>query len=189
MSDSAVPGPSDDRPGLLDLSLAFAGIAVMGFGGVLPWARRMLVEKRRWLTGEEFTEILSLGQFLPGGNIINVSVVIGGRFRGPLGSVVAVVGLMAAPIAVVLLVGALYLHFHDVPRVQGALGGVSAAAVGLIMSMGVKMLHPLVVKRALVPLLFAAATFVAVGLLRIPLPIAVLVLASISIGVAWRRTA
>ena len=61
-----------------ELFLAFAGIAVMGFGGVLPWARRMLVEERRWVTAEEFTEVLSLGQFFPGGNIINVAVVIGG---------------------------------------------------------------------------------------------------------------
>ncbi len=74
------------KPSLLDLFLAFAGVAVMGFGGVLPWARRMLVEERRWLTGEEFTEVLALGQFLPGGNIINVAVVVGGRFRGPLGA-------------------------------------------------------------------------------------------------------
>ena len=116
------PKPSaQPKPNLLDLFLAFAGVAVMGFGGVLPWARRMLVEERRWLTGQEFTEVLALGQFLPGGNIINVAVVVGGRFRGPLGASSRSSGSMAAPIAVVILLGALYLRYEDAPRVHGAL--------------------------------------------------------------------
>jgi len=158
----------------------------MGFGGVLPWAQRMLVEERRWLSGEEFTEVLSLAQFLPGGNIINVAVVVGGRARGPLGSLAAVIGLMAAPTVVVILAGGLYLRYQHLPSVHGALLGMAAAAVGLIASMGVKMLQPFVAKRALVPLLFALLTFVAVGLLRVPLPIAVVVLAPLSVAAAWR---
>jgi chromate transporter len=149
----------------------------------------MLVEQRRWLTAEEFAEVLSLGQFLPGGNIINVAVVVGGRVHGPLGALATVIGLMAAPIVVVILAGALYLRYQDVPSVHGALSGMAAAAVGLIVSMGVKMLQPFVVKRALVPLLFVVLTFVAVGLFRIPLPIAVLILAPLSIAAAWRGVA
>ncbi len=189
MSDPAASGPSDNSPGLLDLFLAFAGIAVMGFGGVLPWSRRMLVEKRQWLSAEEFTEVLSLGQFLPGGNIINVAVIVGGRFRGPLGAVATIVGLLAAPIAVVLLAGALYLRYADVPLVHGALAGLAAGAVGLIIAMGAKILEPLIAKRALVPLLFVVLTFAAVGIVRVPLPVAVLILAPISIAFAWRRAA
>jgi chromate transporter len=178
------------KPSLVDLFLAFTGIAVMGFGGVLPWARRMLVEQRRWLTAEEFTEVLSLGQFLPGGNIINVAVVVGGRLGGgPLGSIAAVAGLMTAPTIVVMMAGALYLRYQHLPSVHGALSGMAAAAIGLIISMGVKMLQPFVTKRALVPLLFALLTFVAVGLFRVPLPLAVLVLAPLGAAAAWRGLA
>ncbi len=189
MSPPADTDPNDSKPHLLDLFLAFAGIAVMGFGGVLPWARRMLVEQRRWLSADEFTEVLALGQFLPGGNIINVAVIVGGRFRGPLGAAVAIVGLMAAPIAVVILAGALYLRYAEVERVHGALAGLAAGAVGLIVAMGAKLLEPLVVKRAVVPLLFVVLTFAVVGIVRVPLPVAVLILAPISVALAWRRTA
>jgi chromate transporter len=177
---------SSVQPGLLDLFLAFSGIAMMGFGGVLPWARRMLVEQRRWVTAAEFTEVLSLGQFLPGGNIINVAVVVGGRMRGVAGAVVAVIGLMAAPTVVVILAGALYLRYQDVPGVHGALTGMAAAAVGLIASMGVKMLQPLVAQRAVAALLFVLITFVAVGVFRVSLPLAVLILAPLSVAAAWR---
>lgn len=189
MSSPAGQDLVETKPSLLDLFLAFAGIAVMGFGGVLPWARRMLVEQRRWLTAEEFTEALSLGQFLPGGNIINVSVVVGGRLGGPLGSVAAVLGLMTVPMIVVILAGALYLRYQHLPSVHGALLGMAAAAIGLIISMGVKMLQPLITKRALVPLLFVSLTFVAVGLVRVPLPLAVLVLAPLGTAAAWRGLA
>lgn len=179
----------ETKPSLLDLFLAFAGIAVMGFGGVLPWARRMLVERRRWLTADEFAEVLSLGQFLPGGNIINVAVVVGGRLGGPFGSVATVLGLMAAPTIIVILAGALYLRYRHLPSVHGALSGMAAAAVGLIISMGVKMLQPFITKRALVPLLFVSLTFVAVGLFRVPLPLAVLVLAPLGTTATWRGLA
>ncbi len=187
MSERTKDDQSDSAPGLLALFVAFFGIAVMGFGGVLPWARRMLVEERAWLTAEEFTEVLSLGQFLPGGNIINVSVVVGQRFHGALGSIVALVGLLAAPCTVILFLGELYLRYADLPRVHGALGGLTAAAVGLILSLALKLAKPLLAKRALVPLLVAALTFVAVGFLRVPLPLAVLVLAPISVALAWWR--
>jgi chromate transporter len=181
--------PSGVGPRLLDLFLAFSGMAVMGFGGVLPWARRMLVEQRRWLTGEEFTEVLSLGQFLPGGNIINVAVVVGARLRGPLGSVAAVAGLMAAPCVAVILAGALYARFADVPQVKGALMGITAAAVGLLIAMTLKMLQPFVAKRAPGPLVFVLLTFAAVGVFRISLPLTLVVLVPLSIAFAWRRSA
>jgi chromate transporter len=188
MSDAAESASErDDVPSLGAIFLAFAGIAIVGFGGVIPWSRRMIVEQRRWLTPDEFTEVLSLSQFLPGGNIINLAVVLGARFRGPLGAVTAIVALMAAPMVLILLVGALYLRFQHEPRVEGALIGLSAAAVGLIAAMALKMLEPFVLGRALIPLAVAAATFIAVGVLRIPLPVAVFVLASVSIAVAWRR--
>lgn len=173
-------------PGLADLFLAFSGIAVMGFGGVLPWARRMLVEQRRWTSEEEFAELLSLCQFLPGGNIINIAVVVGERQRGVAGSLVAVSGLMAAPVLIVLALGTLYLQYGDLPQVQGALTGVASAAAGLILAMAAKMGEPLMRRSGRLALAFVVATFLGVGVLRYSLPIVVLVLAPLSIAAAWR---
>jgi chromate transporter len=176
-------------PGLADLFVGFSGIALMGFGGVLPWARRMLVEQRRWLSGEEFAEILALCQFLPGGNIINLAVVVGQRMRGLAGAVVSVVGLMAAPIIIVLLLGTAYLRYGHLAEVQNALAGTAAAAAGLILAMAAKMAEPLFARKAGVALAFAAATFIGVAIFRFSLPAVVLVLAPLSIAAAWRRPA
>ena len=180
----ASAGPT---PRLLDLFLAFTGVAVMGFGGVLPWARRMLVERRQWLTPDEFTEVLSLGQFLPGGNIINVAVVVGERFRGAPGALAAMVGLLAAPFAIVLGLGALYLRYAHLTEVEAALDGVAAAAAGLILAMAARMAAPLFRRGAGVPLLFAALTFAGVGLFQFSLPLVLIVLAPVSVAVAWNR--
>jgi chromate transporter len=185
--DTAKNLPAAKAPSLLDLFLAFFGIAIMGFGGVLPWSRRMLVEQKRWLTAEEFTEILALGQFLPGGNIVNMSIVIGQRFHGVAGSIAAPTGLLLGPFMIVLSLGALYLGYGQLPAVQSALGGVSAAAAGLIISMAFKMVKPLVRREAVAPLAFAALTFVGIAVLKLPLYIVFLVLVPISIAVAWWR--
>ena len=184
-------GPSSNsastHPNLIDIFLAFSGIAIIGFGGVLPWVRRMLVEQRGWLTAQEFTDVLSLGQFLPGGNVINVSIVVGQRLRGPLGSLAAVFGLLAGPIAIVIGLGSLYLQYGDSPVVEGALDGMTAAAAGLILSMAAKMATPLFRKDAAMPLAFAVATVLAVGVVGWSLLYVLLVLAPVSIALAWRR--
>src|SRR5262245_53757391 len=98
-------------PGIIDLFRGFLILGLTGFGGVLPLARHMVVDQRRWMTGAEFTELLSLCQFLPGGNIINLSVAIGLRFRGIRGAIAALVGLIAAPIVVVLVLGVIYARY------------------------------------------------------------------------------
>jgi chromate transporter len=182
--DSSLPSAT---PSLADLFIAFTGIAIMGFGGVLPWARRMLVEQRRWLTAEEFTEVLSLGQFLPGGNVVNMSVVIGQRFHGVLGSIAAVAGLLAGPTLIVTGLGALYLEYGQVPVAQSALHGMTAAAAGLILSLAAKMAMPLFRRDAVVPLTFAVLTFIGIGVLELPLYVVFLLLVPISIVVAWWR--
>jgi len=174
-------------PGLIGLFLAFSGMAIMGFGGVLPWARRMLVEQRRWMTPEDFAEALSLCQFLPGGNVINLGILVGRRFAGVAGAVAAVAGMMAAPIVIVLGLGALYLRYGQTPEVHGALDGVTAAAAGLILAMAGKMAAPLIRRDAAVPLLIAALAFAGVGLLELPLPAVLIVLAPLSIAFAWWR--
>lgn len=150
-----------------ELFAGFFQIAMTGFGGVLPWARRMLVEQRAWLTEAEFNELLSLCQFLPGPNVVNLSICVGARFQGWRGSVVACTALLALPIALVLGAGYLYVQFGDLRVVRGVMTGVSAAAAGLVIAMGAKMarsgLHSL---RAV---FVATAGFVAVGLLHWPI--------------------
>ena len=175
------------KPGLVSLFNSFFGISIMGFGGVLPWARWMVVEKRHWLTPAEFNEALSLCQFLPGGNIVNLAVIIGDRFRGPVGAVAAICGLMTGPFFVVIALASLYARYSDVPGVTGTLAGVSAAAAGLVTSMGIKM--AISIRHEWMAVLFAAIAFVAVGLFRVPLLAAVICLAPLTIAYAWRRIA
>src|SRR6478736_2961321 len=103
-----------DPPGLFELLVAFAGVSVIGFGGVLPWARRMIVERRGWMTAEEFNEAFSLAQFLPGPNVVNFSVVFGSRFGGAPGAVVALLGLLGPPVAIITVLAVLYARYGDV---------------------------------------------------------------------------
>jgi chromate transporter len=188
--DNSVPAttsahdPDAAPPSRRALFLAFLIVGMQGFGGVLPFARRMLVEQRRWLTEREFIEVLSLSQFLPGPNIVNVSIIVGSRFRGASGSVAASLGLMLMPFLIVLALAALYAQFAEIEAVRGATNGVSAAATGLVIAVGIKMAQPL--KGVIWQLAMAALTFVAIALLRIPLLWALAMLAPFSIAIAWR---
>lgn len=111
-----------------------------GFGGVLPWARRTLVEQDKILTSEEFSAILGICQIVPGPNIVNLAVCIGSRFGGAWGAVAAVLGLTLGPISIVMLLAVLYEHYSYLDSVKGVLRGISAVGVGLIASTGFKML-------------------------------------------------
>jgi len=167
------------------LFVGFLRIALSGFGGVLAWARWLIVEQRRWLSEAEFVNVLSLCQFLPGPNIVNVSIYVGGRFRGPVGAIVAFAGLMIAPTAIALALAGLYARFGDSPIVRGGFAGISAAAAGLVIAMGLKMAIPL--RTRPVAIVFGLLAFGAVGLLRVHLVAALAVLAPLSVAVAWRR--
>jgi chromate transporter len=188
MSESTLLTPAKAQtPGLSELFLAFLGLALTGFGGVLPWARRMLVEQRQWLTEEKFAEDLSLAQFLPGPNIINLSIVVGARFQGPMGALVACLGLVGAPIILMMIFGALYGRYGEVAWLRGPLIGLSAAAAGLVIAMAGKLATPMFRTRHLPAILFAAAAFITVGFLRFPLGWVLLVLAPLSVAVFWWR--
>src|ERR1700692_5058949 len=119
----AIEPVTPPRPSLSELFIAYALISLYGFGGVLAWSRRMMVEERKWLTPEQFNETYALCSFLPGGNIINFSVIFGMRIRGAPGSVVAVAGLMGPPVLLVLFVGAIYAHYGDAPALRRMLTG------------------------------------------------------------------
>ena len=112
-----------------------------GFGGVLPWARRTLVERDKVLSSEEFSAILGICQIVPGPNIVNLAVCIGSRFAGARGAFAAVLGLTLGPICIVMLLALLYTHYSSLESVQGVLRGISAVGVGLIASTGIKMLR------------------------------------------------
>jgi chromate transporter len=179
--------PSSSPPTLLDLFLAFALISLCGFGGVLAWSRRMLVEQRKWMTPEEFNEAYALCQFLPGPNVVNLSVVFGRRIRGPVGAAVALVGLIGPPFVIVAFIGLLYSRFGEIEALQRMLFGVAAAAVGLVMGTCAKMARPLFSDRLGLAPLIAVATFASVGVLRWPLYWALAVLVPLSIAIAWVR--
>jgi chromate transporter len=168
------------------LFLGFMRIAALSFGGVLPWARFVLVERRRWLTGDEFTETLALCQLLPGPNIVNMSVAIGARFHGARGSLCAVLGLVLLPLVVVLLLATAYDAFRDVPAVARALNGMAAAAAGLVIAMAAKMAWPMLRRRPWSAAPVMALTFVLVALVRLPLLPVVLIMAPIAVAAAWR---
>jgi len=177
--------PAPAPPSLLELFVAFATISLSGFGGVLAWSRRMLVEERKWMTPEEFNDAYALCQFLPGPNVVNLSVVFGRSIRGVPGAVVALVGLLGPGAAIVTFFGFLYAMFGDIDALQRMFTGVAAAAAGLLISTTGKMAQPLVSGRLDVAPAVAAAAFVAVGILRWPLYEVLAVLIPLSIALAW----
>jgi len=156
-----------------------------GFGGVLPWTRRMIVERRRWMTADEFNAAYSLCNFLPGPNIVNFSVVFGSRIAGPPGAVAALAGLLGPPVGLVLVFGALYAHFGDVETVRRVLGGVAPAAAGLMIATAAKMSVPLFRQGFGPAPVVVIAIVAAIGLLRWPLAWVVLAAAPVSIAAAW----
>ncbi len=182
------PSAPTQQPSNATLFLAFSAVAVSGFGGVMPFARRMLVEQRRWMTPDEFNEAYALAQFLPGGNILNLSVVVGSRFRGAAGATAAILGLLIAPMLIMIGLGIVYSRYGHIEAVGDALAGVAAGAAGLIIAMAAKMAQPLIRRRAVVPSLFAVLAFVAVAIAGLPLLWVIAVLAPLSVAFAWRES-
>jgi chromate transporter len=177
------------NPSLLELLAAFATVAVMAFGGALPWSRRMIVEQKRWMTPEEFNDAFALSQFLPGPNMLNFCGVFGARIRGPAGAAIALLGLVGPPVAFVIVIAVLYARYGEIEALARMLAGVTAAAAGLFLGMTVKMAVPVVASKSVRAIAFAVATFVAIGVLRWPLPQVLIVLIPLSIAVAffWGR--
>jgi chromate transporter len=148
---------------LTELFLGFFSISVRSFGGVMPWAYRTMVEERRWLTPADFTETIGLCQFLPGPNIGNASIVLGKRWFGLKGAIVAFLGLVALPFVWVIVVGALYLEWAANPIVRAVVTGVGVAGAGLMIGTGIKLGRTLVRKPATVALLATCFLLVGVG--------------------------
>lgn len=169
-----------------ELFLAFLSVSLRGFGGVLPWARRALVEEKKWLDEKEFAETLALCQFLPGPNVVNVSVVVGERRGGRKGAAAAFLGLLAAPAAIVILLGILYEHVGHWPSVQHALRGITAAAAGLVFAMAAKMARA-PFARYPVSAIVATLAFCGAGALGLPLVWVLAAVTPLSLFLAWRN--
>lgn len=164
-------------------------LALQGFGGVLAVVQRELVEKKRWMTREEFVEEWAVAQIMPGPNVVNLSLMIGLRYFGVSGALAALAGILAAPLVVVLVLALLHAHYGAAPQVAGALRGMGAVAAGLIAATGLKLLstlnkHPLGLRLAAA---FALATFMAIALLRLPLLLVLVVLGGAACTLTWRR--
>lgn len=162
---------------------------MQGFGGVLAVAQRELVERKRWLTREQFVELLSLAQVLPGPNIVNLSMMIGDRWFGVRGAMSALAGMLLMPLGVVLVLALLYGHYEQHPAVSGALHGMGVAAAGLVFGTALKLL-PTLRTNPLGPVTsvgFALATTLAMTLLHWPLLWVIAGLGSGAIALAWRR--
>jgi chromate transporter len=184
MSTPDLPAVERPIPTTRELFLGFLGLGMTAFGGALPLAHRMIVERRKWLTDPEFVELLGLCQFLPGGNIINLSVALGMKFRGWKGAVAGITGLIAVPSMVVILLGMIYQHFQHDPNVKHLFAGLAAAAAGLLIQMAVKIALPL--RRNLVLAAVAVICFIAIAFLRIPLLWVMLVMTPISVVLTAR---
>ena len=183
MSDESLP--SHPRPqSLADIFISFTLLALQGFGGVLAIVQRELVEKKQWLTPEEFVEDWAVAQIMPGPNVMNLCMMVGNRYFGLPGAITALAGMITIPLIIVLLLALTYAQFSDHPGVAGALRGMSAVTSGMIFASGLKLIpalnkHPLGKTSALI---LSAVCFVCVGIFRVPLVYVLLGLGAI----AWR---
>ena len=171
-----------------ELFLAFFYITLSGFGGTLAWTRRMFVEKKRWMTTEQFNDDYALCQFLPGPNIVNLTSVFGSRMRGPTGAIAAWSGFLMVPFCVMLAAGIFYERYGDVDAVRRVLSGIAPAAAGLMIATVAKMATPMFRRFGPAPFVVLATAF-AIGLMRWPLVLVLVVIVPVSIGLAWRTKA
>src|SRR3954453_14996760 len=187
---AAVPAPDlrNDPPDVVTLFLAFAKMSLSGFGGVLVFARRAIVDEHRWMTAEDFNETFALCHFLPGPNVVNLSFVFGSRLRGIPGGIAAFAGLLGPPMLLVTTLAAIYGHFGQVDALRRGLAGVSCVAVGLLASVVFRMMAPLLKKRDALGLLVMAGVFAAIGLARLPLAGVLLAAVPLSLAITFART-
>ena len=183
----ARPQPRDPT----DLFWSFTWLALQGFGGVLAVVQRELVEKKRWMTNEEFVEDWAVAQIMPGPNVVNLSIMIGDRYFGLRGAFAALAGMLTFPLMLVLTLAVVYAQFASHPAVAGALRGMGAVAAGLIAGVGIKLFvsiknHPL--GRPLCVVL-AGLTIAAMAVLRLPLFWILPVLGGAACVLTWRKIA
>lgn len=180
-----IPTTHTPPPSLLALFLAFARMSLAGFGGVLVFARHAIVDQHRWMTADEFNETFALCHFLPGPNIVNLSMVFGSRLRGIAGGAAAFTGLLLPPTLIMTVLAIMYARFGDVEVLRRIFAGISCAAVGLLIAVVFRMMTPLLKRIDTVALLLMLGVFVAIGVLRLPLQAVLLLAMPVSIGATY----
>lgn len=180
--------PLDPPPSLLELFWVFTKIGILSFGGVLStWIHREISVKRRWMTETDVLSGLAMSQIMPGINVVNLSLFCGQRLRGIAGSIVCILGILTAPTFLVILISTIYDRFSDIPWLPDLLNGIAAAAIGMMINMGVKATQR--AARSVPLFLVAAGIFVGVGVLRWNMVLVVLCLGPISVWLSWRALA
>ncbi|UPJ71484.1 chromate transporter [Bradyrhizobium sp. 187] len=179
------PATSAVPPGLLALFLAFARMSLAGFGGVLVFARQAIVEQHHWMMADEFNETFALCHFLPGPNIVNLSMVFGARLRGIAGGIAAFAGLLLPPTLIMTVLAIIYARFGDVDVLRRILAGISGAAVGLLIAVVFRMMTPLLKRLDALALILMLGVFLAIGVLRLPLQAVLLVAIPVSVGATF----
>jgi chromate transporter len=176
-----------DEAGRLTHRNLFAGFfqaGILGFGGVLPIARRIIVDQRKWMTQAQFNDLFALCQFMPGANIVNFAFAFGARHRGISGAAIAILGLMTAPVCIVMVLGAAYGRWGELPVARHGLAGLAAAAAGLVLGTALKIATPIF--SGMTNMALAAAVFAMVLLLHLSLPVTMLIMLPVSLFFAWR---
>jgi chromate transporter len=180
MSQTVETGSPHARVRLGALFLGFLKVSLLGFGGGLVWARRIVVERHQWMNEQEFAETLTLCQLMPGPNIVGIAVCVGSKLRGAIGAITAVAGFILLPWTVGLSLGGLVLQHAELGVIRNILGGLSAAAAGLLIATGIRLLMPH--RRRPTALLFAACAFAGMAFTKLPLLIVLFGLAPLSIA-------
>ncbi len=189
---TALPASERPRPAsLTDLFRSFTVLALQGFGGVLAVVQREMVERKRWLSQEEFLEEWAVAQIMPGPNVVNLALIIGGRYFGLPGALAALAGMLTIPLIIVILLALLHAHYASHPGVAGALRGMAAVSAGMIAATGLKLASAL--QRHPLPLWCGAGLallgLVCVLLLRWPLPYTLASVGGLGCVLTYRRLA
>jgi chromate transporter len=181
----SVPGPRN----AWSLFWAFSSIALQGFGGVMAIIQREVVQRRQWLSAEEFMQDWAVAQVMPGSNVVNLSMMIGQRFLGARGAMAAVAGMFLLPMLLMLAAGSAYAYWADNAIVSGALHGVAAVAAGMVLGAGCKLAHTLPTHP--LPLWLcvglAALGFVLMAWLQWPLLAVLLSVGSVGYALTWLK--
>jgi chromate transporter len=186
MDDTAAAPAVSARPAThTALFTAFLKMGLLGFGGVMPWARRVLVDERRWMSEREFVELLGMCQILPGPNVVNMSVILGARWQGALGSLLALTGILFVPVIAVLALATFYASVAHSELVRNAIAAASAAAAGLILGTAIRLLTG--ARPAPHGLVVGAVVFVAVAL-HAPLLWVLAIAVPAGIALEWRAS-
>lgn len=182
MSTTVEASSSGERVTLGALFIGFLTVSLCSFGGGLVWARRIVVEQQQWMDEREFAETLTLCQFMPGPNIVGITVCVGSKHRRSIGAIAAVAGFVLIPWSVGMSLGGLCLHYAHLAVIRNIIGGLSATAAGLLIATGIRLLVPH--RSGRTALLFAALAFASIVILKLPLLVVLLGLAPLSIAVA-----